>query len=115
MSLRVPHAGRGNLIDIICRMHKAYYIYILSNFKRNVIYVGVTNNLEKRVWEHKQDLVRGFSKKYKVHDLIYFEIFSGSISAIEREKQIKSRSRKKKDELIKTLNPQLKDLYQEII
>ena len=107
--------GRGNLFDIICRMHKAYYIYILSNFKRNVIYVGVTNNLQKRVWEHKQNLVEGFSKKYKVHDLIYFETFSDPISAIKREKQIKSWSRGKKDELIKKLNPQLKDLYQEII
>jgi len=96
-------------------MHKAYYIYILSNFKRNVIYVGVTNNLQKRVWEHKQNLVEGFSKKYKVHDLIYFETFSDPISAIKREKQIKSWSRGKKDELIKKLNPQLKDLYQEII
>ena len=96
-------------------MHKAYYIYILSNFKRNVIYVGVTSNLKRRVWEHKQNLVEGFSKKYKVHDLIYFETFSDSISAIEREKQIKSWSRKKKDDLIKESNPQLKDLYPEIL
>jgi len=96
-------------------MHKAYYIYILSNFKRNVIYVGVTNDLTRRVWEHKHNLVEGFSKKYKVHDLIYFETFSDSISAIEKEKQIKNWSREKKNKLVKKLNPQLKDLYPEII
>jgi len=87
----------------------------MSNFKRNVLYAGVTNNLKRRVWEHKQNLVKGFTQKYQIHDLIYYEIFSNPISAIEREKQIKSWSRKRKDELIKTMNPDLKDLYGEII
>lgn len=87
----------------------------MSNFKRNVLYVGVTNNLQKRVWQHKQNLVKGFTQRYQVHDLIYYETFSDPNSAIEREKQIKSWSRKKKDGLIKKSNPELKDLYPEIV
>ena len=96
-------------------MTKRYYIYILSNFKRNVIYVGVTNDLVKRVWQHKQNMVEGFTKKYNIHYLIHFENFSDSISAIDREKQIKSWSRRKKDELTRKFNPDLRDLYPEIV
>lgn len=77
--------------------------------------MGVTNDLKRRVWEHKQNLVKGFTQKYQVHDLVYYETFSDPTSAIEREKQIKSWSRAKKDRLIKTLNPTLKNLYPEII
>ena len=94
---------------------KAYYIYILSNFNRNVLYTGITSDLQKRVWQHKQNLVKGFTQKYQVHDLIYYEIFSNPRSAIEREKQVKSWSRRKKDELIKKFNPTLKDLYPEVV
>ena len=87
----------------------------MGNFKRNVLYFGITSNLQKRAWEHKQNLVKGFTQRYRVHDLIYYETFSDPNSAIEREKQIKSWSRAKKDVLIKTLNPTLKDLYPETI
>lgn len=94
---------------------KQYYVYILSNFSRTVLYVGITNNLVRRVYEHKNDLIDGFTKKYIVHYLIYFEIFEDPNSAIEREKQIKNYSRKKKEEIILKFNPKVKDLYSEII
>ena len=94
---------------------KQYYVYIVSSFRRTTIYTGITSNLVKRIYEHKSSFVDGFTKKYKLHSLVYFEVFSDPNSAIEREKQIKSWSRKKKDQLIMKLNPKLKDLYQEII
>lgn len=96
-------------------MNKNYYIYILSNFTKTVLYTGVTNNLIYRVWQHKQNLVEGFTKKYSVHYLVYYEIFGDPQSAIEREKQIKSWSRKKKNELIRKFNPTLKDLYYDLV
>lgn len=67
-----------------------YYVYMISNFRRTVLYTGVTNNLVKRVWEHKNNLADGFSKKYSLHYLLYYEVFEDPNSAIEREKQIKS-------------------------
>lgn len=94
---------------------KLYFIYILANINRNVIYIGVTNNLIKRVWEHKNNLVDGFTKKYRVHDLIYYEIFDDIKTAITREKQLKSWSRKRKNKLIASKNPKLIDLYKNLI
>ncbi len=92
-----------------------YFIYILSNFRRTTLYTGVTGNLVKRVYEHKYNLADGFTKEYGVHDLLYFEVFEDPNSAIEREKQIKSWSRKKKDELTIKFNTELKDVYGRII
>ncbi|MFH1601501.1 MAG: GIY-YIG nuclease family protein [Candidatus Shapirobacteria bacterium] len=92
-------------------MQKQFFVYILSNFKRNVLCIGVTSNLRKRVWEHRQDLVQGFTKKYQVHDLLYYEVFTDSMLAIAREKQLKKWNRRKKNALIATTNPKLKDLY----
>ncbi|OGE64172.1 excinuclease ABC subunit C [Candidatus Daviesbacteria bacterium RIFCSPLOWO2_02_FULL_36_8] len=92
-----------------------FYVYVLSNFRRTVLYTGITSNLVKRVYEHKNNLADGFSKKYGVHDLLYYEVFDNPNSAIEREKQIKGWSRKKKDQLIIQFNPKLKDLYGEIV
>ena len=94
---------------------KQYFVYIMSNFRRTVLYVGVTDNLVKRVWQHKNNLTRGFTQRYHLHNLLYYEIFNDPNSAIEREKQIKGYSRKKKDRLIMKFNPQLKDLYSDII
>lgn len=93
---------------------KQYYIYILSNFTSTVLYTGITDNLIRRVWEHKNDLVKGFSQKYQVHSLLYYEIFNEPEAAIEREKQIKSWNRKKKEELITKFNPGLIDLYKSL-
>ncbi len=83
---------------------KSYYVYILTNKNNTVLYVGVTNNLVRRVWEHKSKLIGGFTKKYNVTKLVYFEKYNDPTSAIVREKQLKAGSRKKKLELINALN-----------
>ena len=87
-----------------------YYVYILSNKYNTTIYTGVTNNLERRLYEHKNKLVDGFTKKYAVDRLVYFETTSDVESAIAREKQIKGWSREKKNNLINSVNPQWTDL-----
>ncbi len=76
------------------------YVYILSNRNRNVLYIGMTSNLERRIYQHKNELVEGFSNKYNCHDLVWWEQSESIYSAIEREKQLKRWSRKKKDWLI---------------
>ncbi len=90
------------------------YIYILSNKNNTVLYTGVTSDLVKRVQEHKDHTHGGFTKKYNVTKLIYYETFNSIERAIEREKQIKSGSRQNKTNLINSLNPEWKDLYFEI-
>jgi len=90
------------------------YIYFLMNKTNRVIYVGVTNDLKKRIYEHKQKLVDGFTKKYNVDRLVYYEIFDSIVDAISREKQIKAGSRKKKMDLITRANPAFKDLYDDL-
>lgn len=92
-----------------------FYVYILANHTNGVLYIGVTRDLMKRVWEHKNNVVPGFTSKYNVHKLVYFEIFQTSYDAITREKQLKGGSRKKKEVLINTVNPKWEDLYKEII
>jgi len=87
----------------------SYYIYILTN-KSNTLYIGVTNNLQKRLYEHKNKLVEGFTKKYNLDKLIYFETYQDINEAIKREKQIKGWIRKRKIELIKSKNPTFEDL-----
>ena len=90
---------------------KQYYVYIMTNKRNTVIYTGVTNNLIKRVYGHKQKLIEGFTKKYNVVKLVYYEAFGDCLSAIQREKQIKAGSRKKKEELINSINKEWRDLY----
>ena len=87
-----------------------YFVYILANWDDSVLYIGVTGNLERRLYEHKHSLVEGFTKKYNVHKLVYFECTSDVYSAISREKQLKKWSRSKKNELIAKVNPQWADL-----
>jgi len=89
-----------------------YYVYILSNKYNNVLYVGITNDLIRRVYEHKNKLVEGFTKKYNVDKLVYYELFNDPTNAITREKQLKGYSRKKKVELITSFNPEWEDLYE---
>ncbi|MGN1162867.1 MAG: GIY-YIG nuclease family protein [Christensenellales bacterium] len=84
---------------------KNYYVYIITNKSNSTLYVGVTNNLQRRLFEHKNKLVDGFSKRYNLNKLLYYEETSDINSAIEREKQIKSYSRAKKDSLIFCQNP----------
>jgi len=93
---------------------KYYYVYILSNKYNNVIYVGITNDLIRRVYEYKNKLVEGFTEKYNVDKLVYYELFNDPINAITREKQLKGYSRKKKVELINSFNPEWKDLYENL-
>ncbi len=87
-----------------------YYVYILANKTNSTIYVGITNNLARRVYEHKSELQEGFTKKYHVHKLVYYEETSDVYSALTREKQIKSWSRRRKNDLINTLNPTWKEI-----
>ena len=96
------------------KKEKQGYVYILFNKRNGTLYTGVTSDLVKRVSEHKQKLVEGFTKKYSVDKLGYYEISDSIESAILREKQIKAGSRKKKIELIEGKNPQWRDLYDEI-
>ena len=90
------------------------YVYIMANENNTTLYVGVTNNLIRRVWEHKNDIIEGFSSKYKVHKLVYFEIYEDEISAISREKQLKLFRKIKKIDLICRFNPNWNDLYDSI-
>jgi putative endonuclease len=96
-------------------MIERFYIYIMTNKVNTVLYTGFTNNLVRRVYEHKEKIIEGFTKKYNINKLVYYEIFSDARNAIIREKQIKAGSRKKKLDLINNMNPEWKDLYPEII
>ena len=96
-------------------MNKQGYTYILCSKRNGTLYIGVTSNLIKRVWEHKSKLVEGFTKKYNVNKLCYYECFDNITKAIEREKQLKNFSRKKKLDLIEMNNPEWIDLYYDII
>ena len=89
-------------------------IYIMTNKPNGVFYTGVTSNLVQRIWQHKQSFVAGFTKKYNTKTLVYFELCEDMTSAITREKQIKAGSRKKKIELIESINPEWNDLYDDI-
>lgn len=91
------------------------YVYILSSGKNGTLYVGVTNDLKRRIWEHKHNLVKGFTKEYGVHDLVYYEQYEDIEQAILREKQMKTWKRFWKIKLINKSNPEWKDLYTSIL
>ena len=95
-------------------IEKQYYVYILTSGNHRVLYTGVTNDLKRRVYEHREKLVPGFTQKYNVHKLVHFEVFQDSYNAIAREKQIKAGSRQKKIDLINATNSEWRDLYDEI-
>lgn len=88
---------------------RQFFVYILSS-RSGVLYVGITSNLERRLYEHQQGLIDGFSNKYGIKRLIYYEVFDDALSAIDRQKQIKGWRRSKKVELIRMLNPSFKEL-----
>ena len=92
-------------------MNKQFYIYILTNYKNTVLYTGVTNDLIRRVYEHKEKMIEGFTKRYNINKLVYFEVADCAEAAIQREKQIKGDSRQKKIDLINDKNPEWDDLY----
>ncbi len=95
-------------------MNKKYYVYIMTNRYNNVLYTGVTNDLKRRTYEHKEKLVNGFTKKYKITKLVYYEVFDDPENAIVREKQIKAGSRQKKIDLVNSINRNWLDLYEQI-
>ena len=94
---------------------KQYYTYILASRKNGTLYVGVTSDLLKRIYEHKQNLIDGFTKKYNVHTLVYYEVHNDILEAITRERRIKKWNRRWKMRLIEEMNSEWKDLYYEVV
>jgi len=92
------------------RTEKHYYVYILMNKWKTTSYIGITSNLSGRIWQHKQKEVEGFTQKYNLDNLVYYEVFGTPLDAIAREKELKGWSRRKKVNLIQKTNPTLKDL-----
>ena len=91
-------------------MANTYFVYIITNNNNSVIYIGVTNNLHRRLYEHQKQIFEGFSRKYNVHKLVYFETTSDIKSAIAREKQLKKWSRAKKNALVEKSNPSWEEI-----
>jgi putative endonuclease len=96
-------------------MNNNYYVYIMTSEFNTVLYVGVTNDLVRRIYEHKNKLVKGFTSKYRVIKLVYYEMTDDINSAIEREKNIKKWSRSKKAALVNSMNKDWRDLYDELM
>jgi putative endonuclease len=92
-----------------------YYVYILASQRNGTLYIGMTNNLLRRIWEHKNDVVEGFTKQYDVHHLVWYEVADTALVAITREKQLKHWNRAWKLRLIEKMNPEWKDLYDDLI
>ena len=93
---------------------RQYYVYIMTNKHNTVLYTGVTNNLKKRAWQHKEKLVEGFTQRYHVVKLVYYEVVEDARAAIAREKQIKGGSRQKKLDLVNSMNSAWRDLYDDL-
>ena len=96
-------------------MRKTYHVYILTNSNHTVLYTGVTGDIIRRIWEHREKLVKGFTKRYNVTKLVYLEEYAEIENAIAREKQIKAGSRQRKIDLIEEMNPGWKDLYEDLL
>ena len=119
MSLRAKHPTKGRIscaeaipfkvVYLLIKMKK-YHVYIMTNDYNTVLYTGVTSNITKRVYEHKNKLVDGFTKRYNISKLVYAEEYGDINEALRREKQIKAGSRKNKIELIKRINPDFNDI-----
>lgn len=92
---------------------RPYFVYIATN-KSFTLYTGVTNNISNRMWQHQQKTVSSFTSKYNINKLIYYEMFDNPYEAIQREKQIKGWTRKKKIDLVKIVNPEFKDLSEDL-
>ena len=112
--MRFPSFSRALESSIIADMSRSPAVYILSNIKKGTLYVGVTSDLLQRIWQHRQNLVEGFTKKYGTHLLVYFEQHERMDDAILREKQLKKWNRAWKVRLIEAANPDWRDLYPEI-
>jgi len=90
---------------------KNYFVYIMTGKSNRVLYTGVTSNLKKRIWEHKNKVVKGFSSRYNLYKLVYYEVFEDINEALKREKNIKAGNRKKKELLIVKNNPRWEDVF----
>ncbi len=95
-------------------MSRQYYVYIMTNKRNTALYTGVTNNLKRRVYEHREKLVGGFTRKYNATKLVFYEIFQDAENAIMREKHLKAGSRQKKIDLINQMNEEWQDLYEQL-
>ncbi len=101
--------------DRILFVNNLYFVYILTNHSHASLYIGVTNNLIRRVYEHKNNIVEGFTQKYNIHSLVYYEIHESIQNAITQEKKLRNLVRRKKDTLISNFNPTWRDVNQEIL
>jgi putative endonuclease len=95
-------------------MHRQFYVYIMTNPRKTVLYTGVTNDLVRRVWQHRERQGGNFTAKYQCTELVMYEVFQDSYNAIAREKQIKAGSRSRKMDLIQQMNPEWRDLYDQL-
>ena len=91
------------------------YVYIMTNKNNTTLYVGVTSDLVRRIWEHKNNILKGFTAQYDLHKIVYFEVYEDELSAIAREKYLKKCYRKTKNKLITKQNPQWNDLYDMLV
>jgi len=96
------------------KMKKQYYVYILAKARNSTFYVGITSDLAKRTYEHKNEIADGFTKKHGIKDLVYYEVFDDPINAIKREKRLKKWNRAWKMRVIEKMNPHWRDLYEDI-
>lgn len=94
---------------------KTYYVYMMTNKHHNVLYIGVTNNLIRRVYEHKEGLIEGFTKKYNCHELVWYQQTDDVTAAITQEKRMKKWKREYKENVIREMNPEWKDLYYNLV
>ena len=116
MEIKLPSAQNDVCcVRIIAMKDKKGYVYIITNTYNTVLYIGVTSDLPKRIYEHKNKCVEGFSKSYNLNKLVYYEMADSIISAIEREKFLKRKNRAYKIQLIKDFNPSWNDLYSTIV
>ena len=109
MSSRAAQTARDLTVAV-----KTFYVYMMTNRSRIVLYTGVTNSLERRIWFHRNNEIKSFTKTHKVDRLVYYEQFNEALDAITREKEIKGWRREKKNQLVQTLNPKWRDLSVEL-
>ncbi len=110
-----PGQAQSGMTTFVVFMSKDYYVYILASKKNGVLYIGITNDLIRRIYEHKNNIKKGFTTKYKIYKLMYYEEFDDIGNALYREKQLKKWNRQWKIDLIEENNSEWRDLYKEII
>lgn len=112
ISYVISSMSKANARNLKSMKNHIYYIYLLTNWNNKVMYVGMTNDLRRRIFEHKNKLLEGFTKKYNINKLVYFDETNDVLTAIAREKEIKRWRREKKNKLVESMNPEWNDLSQ---